>query len=168
MASNAKDKARLRSIKLAEHIAKNHYFVNVYGMDGKVNTFNLQGQRRPIYMREAQAIERASLEWRIYCCALCRHPVDGDYLRVSPVVTPKGGRAKQSDIEASLSEFHYDWLLANCNMKQVLTLGWIITTSKVEPDDYVASRMFGTAWDEFDTVVVDEDGRIKTNPRNPE
>ena len=54
-----------------------------------------------------------------------------------------------------------------CNIYQVLTLAWIATTAD-EPSDYIATKIFADAWDQFDAVVMMEDGKYQTRPRNDE
>ena len=49
----------------------------------------------------------------------------------------------------------------------MLTLAWIATTAD-EPSDYIATKIFADAWDKFDPVVMMEDGKYQTRPRNDE
>ena len=49
----------------------------------------------------------------------------------------------------------------------MLTLAWIATTAD-EPSDYIATKIFADAWDKFDPVVMMEDGKCQTRPRNDE
>ena len=80
-AKQQQDRARLRSIKLAERTAKSRYFSSVYGTGEKVQPHDMNGKPCGISMEAALAVERAVLPWRVVCYALCRHPVDGDYLK---------------------------------------------------------------------------------------
>lgn len=162
MSSNAKDKARLRSIRLAERTAKSHYFVSVYGTGSNVQPYDMRGRKASITMSQALAVERAVLPWVVVCYALCRHPVDGDYIKSTAL---SFSPCRQNEINKALSQMHYDWMVRECNVSQVLTLAWIATTAP-EPSDAMALRMFGNVFDEFDVVTVEDDGRYITNPRD--
>lgn len=51
----------------------------------------------------------------------------------------------QSEVNRALSEAHYDWMVRECNISQVLTLAWIATATD-EPSDYIATKIFADAW----------------------
>lgn len=163
MASNKQDKARLRSIALAERTAKRRYFVSIYGTGDLVESFDLQGRKTILTLEEAVAVERAALPWRVHCYALCRHPIDGDYIREAPTAMAPNGGAKQNDLHRSLSHFHFDWMQKECNLSQVLTLAWIATTAD-DPGE-LAIKMFGDAWDLFDPIIREGNGAYITCPR---
>lgn len=158
------DRARLRSIKLAERTAKSCYFSSVYGTGEKVQPHDMNGNPCGIRIEGAKAVELAVLPWRVVCYALCRHPVDGDYLKSMAL---SFSQCRQSEVNRALSEAHYDWMVRECNISQVLTLAWIATTAD-EPSDYIATKIFGDAWGQFDPVVMMEDGKYQTRPRNDE
>lgn len=74
---------------------------------------------------------------------------------------------KQDAIHKALSHTHYDWMRAEVNMRHLLTLAWISTTSP-EPSDETAARVLGAlgalgAWSEFDYVTPVDDGGYLTN-----
>ena len=163
-AKQQQDRARLRSIKLAERTAKSRYFSSVYGTGEKVQPRDMNGKPCGISMEAALAVERAVLPWRVVCYALCRHPVDGDCLESMAL---SFSPCRQSEVNRALSEAHYDWMVRECNISQVLTLAWIATAAD-EPSDYIATKIFADAWGQFDPVVMMEDGKYQTRPRNDE
>ena len=66
---------------------------------------------------------------------------------------------KQDAINGSLSRIHYDSMIKNCNVKHVLTLGWIATTAD-ELGEGIAEKVMRDlgAWRDFAPIEIREDG----------
>ena len=66
-AKQKQDRARLRSIKLAEHAAKSRYFSSVYGTGEKVQPHDMNGRLCGISVEAALAVEMAVQIGRASC-----------------------------------------------------------------------------------------------------
>lgn len=143
--------------------AQRHLFASVYGVTS-VQPHSHSGGKASLNIREVEAVCDTPLKWKIVCYAICRDSTGNDYLKGTSITLTEP--VKQSAINKSLSNFHYDWMKSEVNMNHLLTLAWIATTG-LEPSDSVAVKIFSKmgAWSDFDLVEQLPDGGYVTVPK---
>ena len=163
MTPDQKRRAFKRKQFTAVTTAQRHLFASVYGVTS-VQPHNHSGGKASLNIREVEAVCDTPLKWKIVCYAICRDSTGNDYLKDTCITLTEP--VKQSAINKSLSNFHYDWMKSEVNMNHLLTLAWIATTGS-EPSDSVAAKIFSNmgAWSDFDLVEQLPDGGYVTVPK---
>jgi hypothetical protein len=158
-----KDRARKHQEWLGRTMAENSLFVSIYGLESAVQTYKHNGQKKAVTLPQARAVEKAALKWKIGCYAICKDSTGRDYIKSMSINLTEP--VKQDAINKALSNAHFDWMMAECNMNHVLTLAWVATAG-AEPSDDVAMSIFSKAkvFERLKPVTIEGHGVFITNP----